>query len=112
MLLRALQRFVSVKTRNEQPAAAAAAINGNGNAAVASLTWNDFFKYRKQLRSMGLRFGLPAALVFLMVEMNILSQPLYDPTMTAFGYDPSIFLGLATIGGLASSYVTGASLAR
>src|SRR4051794_1979131 len=82
LLLRVLPRHLSysAKVNENHP--------HNHHSTTSHLTWDDFFKYRRQLKWMGLRFGLPSAFLFLTGEASILAQPLYDPTMMAFGYDP------------------------
>lgn len=52
------------------------------------------------------------ASVFFAGELVFLSQPIFDPTMTIYGLDPIVALGLASITGLFGSYMATSALVR
>lgn len=49
---------------------------------------------------------------FLSAETIVLSQPIFDPTMTIFGMDPMIALGLGTITGVVTAFSLGSTLSK
>lgn len=76
------------------------------------LPWTDFFKYRSRLRLYSLAGGILTSFGFLSAETIVLSQPIFDPTMTIFGMDPMIALGLGTITGVVTAFSLGSTLSK
>lgn len=86
-----------------------ASIRRLGSApSISSLhSWNDFFTVRSKLKRIGMACGVPSAFLLLVCETILLSQPLFDPTMTIFGTDPMLMIILGTFGGTVTSFVAG-----
>jgi len=82
------------------------------NTIPPSLSWPDFFKYRSRLKYYGVAGGILGTLGFLSGETVLLSQPIFDPTMTILGMDPLIALGLGTLTGSFLSYTLGSALTK
>jgi Mitochondrial import protein Pam17 len=79
---------------------------------TTTLTWPNFFKHRYRLKYYSFAGGIIGMCAFLCGEGVLLSQPLFDPTMTIFGMDPLIALGLGTLTGSFCSYSLSAALTK
>lgn len=75
-------------------------------------TWNDFFKMRTKIKKVGLSCGIPSSFVFLFSESVLLSQPIFDPTMTIFGLDPILMVVLGTVCGSLTSFFVGSAIGK
>ena len=75
--------------------------------------WNDFFRMKGRIKWLQRLFGgVPSVAMFMFVETNALSLPIFNPTAPIMGVDPVLAVGASTVIGASASYLLGSMLFR